>query len=108
MAPDSNSASGLPSGPSGSRMAGILLFGFSDRKAGDIWSCVSKLTRCASYGRPISSSIVETLMPLGVGSEYSCRRSGNLAGHLAVIGNADRSFMVILIRLIGAAIIHES
>ena len=34
IAPDSNSGSGLPPGPSGSRMAGILPFGFSDRNSG--------------------------------------------------------------------------
>jgi hypothetical protein len=47
IAPDSNSGSGLPSGPLGSMMAGILLFGFSDRNSGDSWSLVSKLTSAA-------------------------------------------------------------
>src|SRR5450830_1780391 len=31
-------------------MAGILLLGLSERNSGDIWSWVSKLTRCGSYG----------------------------------------------------------
>ncbi len=34
MAPDSNSASGWPPGPSGSRMAGILLLGVQRQKLG--------------------------------------------------------------------------
>src|SRR5471030_1848536 len=93
MAPDSNSANGLPPGPFGSRMAGILLFGFSDRNSGDIWSLVSKRTRWTSYGRPISSSAIDTFTPLGVGSEYSCSRSGCDAGHLWVIAKAERSVM---------------
>ena len=41
-----------PSGPLGSRMAGILLLGLIDRNSGVNWSCVSKLTRCASWGSP--------------------------------------------------------
>src|SRR5689334_10815617 len=38
--------------------------------------------------------MIETLTPLGVGSEYSCRRSGWLAGHLREIG---KSLSVIVI-----------
>ena len=34
MAPDSNRASGLPPGPSGSMIAGILPFGLSERNSG--------------------------------------------------------------------------
>ena len=86
MAPDSNSASGWPPGPLGSRMAGILLLGLSARNSGESWSLVSKLTRCGSYGSPVSSSRIDTFTPLGVGSEYSCSRSGCAAGHLAVMG----------------------
>jgi hypothetical protein len=74
-------------------MAGILLFLLSEMNSGVSWSWVSKLTRCTSYGSPVSSSAIDTLTPLGVGSEYSCRRSGWRAGHLRVMGKADRSFM---------------
>src|SRR5512138_934579 len=71
-------------------IAGILLFGFSDRNSGDIWSLLSKLTRCTSYGSPVSSRKIDTLTPLGVGSEYSCSRSGCCAGHLRLIRKSDR------------------
>jgi len=47
MAPDSNSGSGAPSGPSGSMIAGILPFGFSERNSGLRCSRASKATRCA-------------------------------------------------------------
>jgi hypothetical protein len=63
IAPDSNSGSGLPSGPLGSMMAGILLFGFSDRNSGDSWSLLSKLTSAAHTRRPVSSSAMETFTP---------------------------------------------
>jgi hypothetical protein len=59
----------LPPGPCGSRIAGILLFGLSDRNSGVVCSLASKRIACGSYGRPVSSSIAETLMPFGVGSE---------------------------------------
>src|SRR6476620_4730497 len=91
MAPDSNSARGWPSGPFGSMMAGILLLGLSERNSGEVWSLVSKLTRCGSYGRESSSNAMDTFTPLGVGSEYSWMRSGWRAGHLRVMGKADRS-----------------
>jgi hypothetical protein len=69
MAPDSNRASGLPPGPSGSRIAGIFPFGFSVRYSGVQLSFLVMSIRCASYGRPISSSMIETFTPLGVFSE---------------------------------------
>jgi hypothetical protein len=69
IAPDSNNPSGLPPGPFGSMIAGILPFGLSDRNSGVFWSSLLKSTRCASYGSPISSSMIETLTPFGVGSE---------------------------------------
>src|SRR5580704_17085 len=94
IAPDSNKGKGLPSGPCGSSMAGILLLGLSERNSGDICSLASKSTRCGSYARPVSSSITETLTPFGVGSEYSWIRSGCRAGHFLVIGNIDRSGML--------------
>src|ERR1700728_3670991 len=86
IAPDSNNARGAPPGPWGSRMAGILPLGLSERNAGDFWSLESKLTRCGSYGRPVSSSMIETFTPLGVGSEYSWMRSGCRGGHFWVMG----------------------
>ena len=69
MRPDSNSPIGFPSGPSGSMIAGILPFGFSDRNSGVFWSSLPKSIVCGSYGSPISSSMMETFTPLGVGSE---------------------------------------
>ena len=69
IAPDSNKASGLPPGPSGSRIAGILLFGLTDRNSSVNWSRRSKSTRCTSEGSPVSSRKIETFTPLGVGSE---------------------------------------
>src|SRR5574343_1547383 len=93
MAPDSLSARGWPPGPLGSRMAGILLLGLRLRNSAENWSSVSKFTKCASYGRPISSSMIETLTPLGVGSEYSCSRAGCRAGHLRVIGKSESVVM---------------
>ncbi|MNN59543.1 hypothetical protein D3C81_1746640 [compost metagenome] len=94
IAPDSNKGNGCPPGPFGSRMAGILLLALREMNSGLNWSSLSKLTLCGSYARPISSSMIDTLTPLGVGSEYSCRRSGCWAGHLRVMGNALRSVMI--------------
>ncbi|WP_305806991.1 hypothetical protein [Stenotrophomonas sp. YIM B06876] len=37
--------------------------------------------------------MIDTFTPLGVGSEYSCRRSGCSAGHFSVMGKAERSLM---------------
>src|SRR3990167_9221521 len=37
--------------------------------------------------------MIDTLTPLGVGSEYSCRRSGCWAGHLLLIGKAASAFI---------------
>src|SRR3989344_4626761 len=37
--------------------------------------------------------MIETFTPLGVGSEYSCRRSGYWAGHLRLIGKAASEFI---------------
>src|ERR1700722_8796539 len=45
--------------------------------------------------------MMETFTPLGVGSEYSCRRSGNFGGHLRVTGKLERSLMGILAALTG-------
>jgi hypothetical protein len=47
-------------------MAGILLFGLIARNSG--WNCSLALmsTAMARYGRPISSSMIETLRPFGV------------------------------------------
>ena len=69
MAPDSNSEIGFPSGPCGSVMAGILLFGLIFRNSGLNWSPAPMLTGMARYGRPHSSSMMWTLWPLGVGQE---------------------------------------
>src|SRR5215212_6975791 len=82
-------------------IAGILLFGLSDRNSGVIWSLLPKLTRWTSYGSPVSSSMIDTLTPLGVGSEYSCRRSGCCAGHFFVMGKSVSAFMAGSIRSLG-------
>ncbi|MNT05485.1 hypothetical protein D3C72_1401050 [compost metagenome] len=50
-------------------IAGILPFGFSDKNSGVQVSFLPMSIRCASYGRPISSSMIETFTPFGVGSE---------------------------------------
>src|SRR6185436_20045541 len=57
---------GLPSGPSGSTIAGILLFGLSLRKAGAICSPLLMFTGITVYGSPISSSATEIFRPFGV------------------------------------------
>jgi hypothetical protein len=54
----------LAAGPLGSMIAGILLFGFSDRNSGEVWSFLSKRPGAARRAA-VSSSISETLMPLG-------------------------------------------
>src|SRR6266481_6941195 len=56
----------LPSGPSGSTIAGILLLGLIARKSGAICSPLVMLTGITSYGSPISSSATEILRPFGV------------------------------------------
>src|SRR3954453_12792858 len=66
MAPASNTLIRSPSGPSGSTIAGILLFGLIFRNAGsNCWPLVISTT-CTSYGRPISSSATLILRPFGV------------------------------------------
>ncbi len=67
MAPDSNIAIGLPSGPSSSTIAGILLFGLIARKSGLNWSPAPMSMAWTVYGSPHSSSMMWTLWPLGVG-----------------------------------------
>src|SRR6478735_9559315 len=57
---------GLPPGPSGSTIAGILLLGLILRKAGAICSPLLMFTGITLYGRPISSSATEILRPFGV------------------------------------------
>jgi hypothetical protein len=42
-------------------------------------------------------------MPFGVGSEYSCRRSGCSAGHFSVMGKSESWDMEILIQVVDAA-----
>src|ERR687891_1384429 len=71
MAPDSNTEIGFPSGPSGSTMAGMRLFGAILRNAGSNCSPRMMLTYLTSYGRPHSSSMIVILWPLGVGQKWS-------------------------------------
>src|SRR6476659_8466289 len=66
MAPDSNTLTGLPSGPSGSTIAGILLLGLISRNPGVICSPLLMFTGITLYGSPISSSATEILRPFGV------------------------------------------
>src|ERR1035438_7109811 len=82
MAPDAKSEIGLPSGPSGSTMAGILLFGLIARNSGVNCSPAPISTGIARYASPHSSSMTWILWPFGVAHEYtsiiavfpSCRR----------------------------------
>src|ERR1700682_929550 len=56
----------LPSGPSGSTIAGILLLGLIARKSGAICSPLVMLTGTTLYGSSISSSATLILRPFGV------------------------------------------
>src|ERR1700694_5521795 len=66
MAPDSNTLTHLPPGPSGSTIAGILLLGLIARKSGAICSPLVMFTGMTLYGSPISSSATLILRPFGV------------------------------------------
>src|SRR3954454_4903960 len=55
----------LPPGPSGSTIAGVLLFGLIARQSGAICSPLVMLTGKTLYGSPISSSATLTLRPFG-------------------------------------------
>src|SRR5258705_12525650 len=61
----------LPPGPSGSTIAGILLFGLIARNAGAICSPLVILTGKTWYGSPISSSATLILRPFGVFQVWS-------------------------------------
>src|SRR5216684_5424190 len=56
----------LPSGPSGSTIAGILLLGLIARKLGAICSPLVMLIGMTLYGSSISSSATLILRPFGV------------------------------------------
>src|SRR6266852_2230434 len=56
----------LPSGPSGSTIAGILLLGLIARKSGAICSPLVIFTGMTLYGSCISSSATLILRPFGV------------------------------------------
>src|SRR5712691_1278046 len=56
----------LPSGPSGSTIAGILLLGLIARKSGAICSPLVMLIGMTLYGSSISSSATLILRPFGV------------------------------------------
>src|ERR1700755_1786097 len=71
---------GLPSGPCGSTIAGILLFGLIARKSGLNWSPAAMSTGIARYGRPHSSSMMWTLWPFGVAHEYTSIMAGGPRG----------------------------
>src|SRR2546428_12277303 len=72
MAPDSIIAIGWPSGPSGSTIDGIFPLGLILRYSGANCSeFVPMLILCTRYGRPHSSSMMETLRPVGVVQVYS-------------------------------------
>ena len=58
-------------GPSGSTIAGILLFGLIARNSGLNWSPAPMSTGIARYARPHSSSMMWTLWPFGVAHEYT-------------------------------------
>src|ERR1700738_3982708 len=71
MAPDSNTLTHLPRGPSGSTIAGILLLGLIARKSGAICSPLVMFTGMTLYGSPISSSATLILRPFGVFQVWS-------------------------------------
>jgi hypothetical protein len=48
-------------------IAGMRPFGFKDTNAGSFDSFFEISTRWGSYAKPVSSSMIETLTPLGVG-----------------------------------------
>src|SRR5215475_3395403 len=84
IAPVSKTRIGL--GPLRSTKAGILEFGFAATKPLPNWSPSPILMSQASYSAPLwpiassSSSMIVTLTPFGVPSEYSCngwRPTGN-------------------------------
>src|SRR5882724_4813670 len=62
---------GAPSGPSGSTIAGILLFGLIFTKAGANCSPLPIFTGFTVYGTPISSSATLILRPFGVFQVWS-------------------------------------
>jgi hypothetical protein len=49
-------------------IAGMRPFGFNDTYAGSFDSFFEMSTKWGSYTKPISSSMIETLTPLGVGA----------------------------------------
>ncbi len=67
MAPDSASAYDEPPGPSGSTIAGILLFGLMRRNSSS--NCSPRVISMGwtSYAQPSSSSMIDILWPFGVG-----------------------------------------
>jgi hypothetical protein len=66
MAPDSNTGIG-PSGVSRSTIAGMRAFGLIAMNSGLNWSPAPMFTGLSVYGRPVSSSMMETFQPFGVG-----------------------------------------
>src|SRR5712664_241929 len=77
----------LPSGPSGSTIAGILLLGLIARKSGAICSPLVMLIGMTLYGSSISSSATLILRPFGVFQVCSSMVifvSGGLAGEASV------------------------
>src|ERR1035441_4511006 len=71
MAPDSNTVIGCPSGPTGSLMAGMRLFGLNARNSGLNCSPLERFTGFTVYGNPISSSATLIFRPLGVFQVHS-------------------------------------
>src|SRR6476646_10589056 len=71
IAPDSIIEIGLPPGPSGSTIDGILPFGLIFRYSGvNCSALLPMLILCTWYGRLHSSSMIETFLPLGVLQVY--------------------------------------
>src|SRR5258705_3661941 len=95
----------LPSGPSGSTIAGILLLGLIARKSGAICSPLVMFTGITLYGSPISSSATLILRPFGVFQVCSSMVifvSGRLAEEASVasswiIANRGTSFLPLLL-----------
>ena len=83
MAPLSKMEIGLPSGPSGSMIAGMRLFGLIFKKAGLNWSPAPMFTGVILYGSPISSQAMVIFNPFGVGQKNISIGSAILVSSIA-------------------------
>jgi hypothetical protein len=92
MAPDSNKASGSPPGLR-VEDGGNLVVRVEAEEFGRKLVLGLEVDQMRLVGQAAFLSRIDTLTPLGVGSEYSCSRSGCCGGHLWVMGKAARACM---------------